>query len=339
MTREKTTCFKWIFFTFLILHFVVVFGVARKGYFDVFEERTISPENQILQIPSGQTLNELLEELETRKMSPQPFWVKLVMFLEQRQFIIKKGRYRLAERMSTWQILEKLDNGLVETTKITIQEGLEKWEVADLLGKTKWGDRDQFKELIQNSELIYELDPGASDLEGYLFPETYYFEDETTPEQIIRTLVEHFKNEMEPHLHKLTEMKLTVREWVTLASMVEKETAKKEERKRIAGVFLNRKRRGMQYQCDPTIVYALKREGKYRGKIFLSDLKFNSPYNTYVAPGLPPGPIASPGKASLMAVLEPEDHPYLYFVSKNDGSHHFSKTLSEHNRNVQRYQR
>jgi len=339
MKKRISKMLKWIFFLLIAAHLVSVFFVVKINYQNVFIKRTIPKAQQELNIPKGQSLNFLLSRLAKNDLAPNSFWVKMAMQIHKKNFVLKKGRYVLDESMSTWDILVLLDRGLVKRTKVTIREGLEKWEVAKLLGETKWGSEEQFLELIENPEMIKDIDPGAKDLEGYLLPETYQFEDETTPEQIVKTMVEQFKLKAVSQAYKLADLNITIREWVTIASMVEKETGVADERSRIAGVFFNRKRRGMQYQCDPTIVYALKREGKYRGKIYRSDLKFDSPYNTYVSPALPPGPIANPGLDALLAVLNPEEHKFYYFVSKNDGTHQFSTSLAEHNRFVRKYQR
>jgi UPF0755 protein len=152
-------------------------------------------------------------------------------------------------------------------------------------------------------------------------------------------MVEGFERVLTPDLRRAVEARgLSVHQAVTLASIVEKESARTDERPVVAGVYLNRFRIGMALQCDPTVIYALKRAGTYTGNLRHDDLAFDSPYNTYRYPGLPPGPIASPGKAALAATVRPADVDYLYFVSRNDGSHEFARTLDEHNRNVQKYQ-
>ena len=323
----------------ILVHISWIFLFLQYKYGEVFSKRVITEENRKIIILPGQSLNSVLTLLEKQELAPSPLWVKVAMNLKKKTFLIKRGKYNLHPEMSCWEILEYLDAGQVEQTSLTLCEGLEKWECASVLGKTNWGTTEEFSELINSPRLIRDIDPSAEDLEGYLFPETYSFEAETTPEKIIETLVGQFRFEILPHLPRAKEIGLTLRQWVTLASMVEKETAVPEERARIAGVFMNRRRKGIPFQCDPTIVYGLKKEGKYRGKIYRSDLKFQSPYNTYIVQSLPPGPIASPGWDSLMAVLNYEIHDYYFFVSKNDGTHYFSKTLGEHNKFVRKYQR
>jgi UPF0755 protein len=183
------------------------------------------------------------------------------------------------------------------------------------------------------------LDPAAADLEGYLFPDTYAIPRQTDAARLVRAMVDRFQQVLTPELRQAAEARgLTVRQSVTLASIVEKETARGDERPIVAAVYSNRLKIGMGLQCDPTVIYALTRAGRYNGNLRRDDLMFDSPYNTYRYAGLPPGPIAAPGKGSLEAASRPADVEYVYFVSRNDGSHEFARTLDEHNRNVQRFQ-
>ena len=180
----------------------------------------------------------------------------------------------------------------------------------------------------------------AASLEGYLFPDTYDLpQSPEAPRVLVRRMLERFREVIGPHLERIAERGLTVRQVVTLASIVELETARVGERPRIAAVFWNRLDKGMPLQTDPSIIYALKQAGRWDGNIRKRDLEIDSPYNTYRRRGLPPGPLGSPGKEAILAVLEPAVTRELYFVSRNDGSHEFSETLAAHNRAVNRYQR
>jgi UPF0755 protein len=337
--KKKDSLFASILFLMLLAHLIAGYVLLTRGYNGVFEEHDIPLSGRKLTVQKGESLNAVLQILHDQHLAPDPVWVKIAMKIKGRTFILKKGSYSLNKKMSSWQILELLDRGRVIMKKMTIREGLDKWQTAEVLGKTRWGTKEQFEELIESGSKINKLDPEAEDLEGYLFPETYTFEPGTQPEKIVDTILMEFEKQVLADLPRAQKMGLTLREWVTLASMVEKEAARDSERGRIAGVFMNRRKKGIAYQCDPTIVYALKKAGKYRGKIYLSDLKFQSPYNTYVVSSLPPGPIANPGIKSLRAVLNYEIHDFLFFVAQNNGTHHFSKTLSEHNRYVRKYQR
>jgi UPF0755 protein len=211
--------------------------------------------------------------------------------------------------------------------------------MAALYESKGFGEAKAFIAAASSGALVQDIDPQARDLEGYLFPETYTLPRRATPEQLIARMVAGFRKALTPDIESAaTARGLTVRQLVTLASIVEKETAKKEERPLVAAVYSNRLQIGMGLQCDPTVIYALERAGRYDGNLRREDLQFDSPYNTYRYAGLPPGPIASPGRAALQAAASPASVSYLYFVSKNDGSHAFAATLEEHNRNVQQYQ-
>ncbi len=254
---------------------------------------------------------------------------------------LKAGEYRFTEPLNTPQVLDKLIRGRVETYPVTLIEGLTLDEIADTLAAKGFGDAETFRLEIRRSDLIADLDPKAENLEGYLYPDTYNFARGTAESEIVATLVRTFRRrftaEVVPLLGGAAER--TVRELVTLASIVEKEAQVDDERDRIAGVYANRLRIGMALYADPTVIYAIKLQGRWDGNLRRKDLKLDSPYNTYVYPGLPPGPICSPGVASMVAAAAPAEGPHFYFVSRNDGTHVFAKTLAEHNRNVTRWQK
>ncbi|BDD86820.1 endolytic transglycosylase MltG [Desulfofustis limnaeus] len=223
--------------------------------------------------------------------------------------------------------------------QITIPEGLNLVEIAALFADAGWVDRDRFLALARDPVLAVALGLGdVASLEGYLFPDSYRL---TRPAPDERLLLERLVTRSLKVWEKLTAEHdlppdLDRHQVFTLAAIVEKEAARAEERSLIAGVFLNRLERGMRLQSDPTVIYGLP---DFSGRLTRSDLQTPTPYNTYVIAGLPPGPICSPGEASLRAVLQPAATDYLYFVAKNDGTHHFSTNLREHNRAVQQYQR
>ncbi len=183
------------------------------------------------------------------------------------------------------------------------------------------------------------IDPAATDLEGYLFPETYAISRRSDASVLVAAMVDRFMRVLTPAIRDQAAARgLSVRQLVTLASIVEKETGTPDERPLVAAVYSNRLKIGMGLQCDPTVIYALQRAGKFDGNLRRDDLAFDSPYNTYRYAGLPPGPIAAPGRGALESAAGPADVPYLYFVSRNDGTHAFARSLDEHNRNVQRFQ-
>jgi UPF0755 protein len=252
---------------------------------------------------------------------------------------LKAGEYRFTSAASPFAVVDRLSRGEVFLRPITFPEGLTIAEMARLFAARGFGTAGDFERAAGDASLVADLDPSAADLEGYLFPETYSLPRRADADALVREMVKRFRAVFgEEHVARAREQGRTVREVVTLASVVEKETAVPEERRVVAGVYANRLRIGMGLQADPTVIYALARAGRWNGNLTREGLAFDSPYNTYRYAGLPPGPIAAPGRAALEAALDPADVPYLYFVSRNDGSHVFAETLAEHNRNVREWQ-
>jgi UPF0755 protein len=252
---------------------------------------------------------------------------------------LKAGEYRFDRPMTPVEVVDKIARGDVYGRRVTFPEGLSILEMAQIYETNQLGKAKDFVAAAKHVEAIKDLDPMAPDLEGYLFPDTYTVARNTPAQRLIELMVGGFRNAYPAELQeKARAQELSTRQVVTLASLIEKETGKAEERPMVAAVYRNRMRIGMPMQADPTVVYALRKAGRYDGNIRKDDLAMDSPYNTYKFPGLPPGPIASPGKASLEAALAPAGVDYLYFVSRNDGSHVFAATLAEHNANVHEYQ-
>jgi UPF0755 protein len=253
---------------------------------------------------------------------------------------LQAGEYRFDASMTPAAVVDKIARGDVFLRPVTFREGLTLRQMAAIFEERGFGPQAAFIGSASKPDLIRALDPAANNLEGYLFPDTYALPRRTTAEQLTARMIARFEKALSPDVRQAaTASGLSIRELVTLASLVEKETAKPEERPIVAAVYRNRLRIGMALQCDPTVIYALERAGRYNGNITRADLAIDSPYNTYRYPGLPPGPIAAPGQASLEASAKPADVSYLYFVSRNDGSHAFATTLDEHNRNVELWQR
>lgn len=252
---------------------------------------------------------------------------------------LKAGEYRFDQSLSPVGVIARLTRGDVYTLRITFPEGLTIPEMARLYASRGLGNARDFLAAAADRSLVADLDPKSTDLEGYLFPETYSLPRRTPAARLVAMMVDRFRAVFTDEQRREAEAQgLTTRDVVTLASLIEKETGTPDERPNVAAVYRNRLRIGMALQADPTVVYALQMTGKYNGNIRREDLAINSPYNTYKYRGLPPGPIASPGNASLEAALDPASVKYLYFVSRNDGTHVFATTLTEHNRNVRRYQ-
>jgi len=255
------------------------------------------------------------------------------------------GEYRFAEPATIPEVLDRLIRHDVLTHPVTLVEGLTLEETADALAAAGFGGRAAFLAAMRDPSPVADLDPGAADLEGYLFPDTYAFARNVAEEEIVAAMVANFRRRWAASVGPLIEgvrvdgAPAAPCDVVTLASIVEKEARLPEERPLIAGVYANRLARGIALYADPTVIYALKLQGTWDGNLRRPDLQLDSPYNTYRYPGLPPGPICSPGLASLRAAAAPAEVPYLYFVGRNDGSHVFAETLSEHNRNVDEWQR
>ena len=294
---------------------------------------------QFVQIPSGAGAADIRQRLLDAKVVRDPLTLRAALRWTGSSRALKAGEYRFDRPMSAVDVVEKIARGDVYGRRITFPEGLTIREMAALYEMREFGPAKAFADAARDASLIRDLDPEAPDLEGYLFPETYALPRGTPAAQLIAMMVARFRAiYTEPLQQRARDQQLTTRQVMALASLVEKETGKAEERPLVAAVYRNRLRIGMGMQADPTVVYALQKAGRYDGNIRREDLAIDSPYNTYKYSGLPPGPIASPGKASIEAALAPADVDYLYFVSRNDGSHVFASTLDEHNANVQEYQ-
>ena len=301
-----------------------------KGYADAETFVEITPGS------STPTMGRLLAEAGVVQ-HPQIFRIAVWMRGAGRR--LQAGEYRFDRAMTPAEVVDKIVRGDVFLKPVTFREGLTIRQMAAVFEEQGLGTKDAFIAAARKGSAIHEIDPEARDLEGYLFPDTYTLPRRVTAEQLVARMVARFEKALTPEVRQQAAARgLTVRQLVTLASLVEKETAKPAERPLVAAVYANRLKIGMGLQCDPTVIYALERAGRFDGNLTRADLQFDSPYNTYRYSGLPPGPIAAPGQASLEAAAQPADVPYLYFVSRNDGSHEFAATLDEHNRNVQRWQ-
>ncbi len=264
---------------------------------------------------------------------------RVALWMSGRGRELKAGEYRFDREATPFEVIDRIARGDVYKRLITFREGLTIPEMAQVFEERGFGAAAEFEQAAKNASLIADLDSEATDLEGYLFPETYALPRGTSATELVTQMVGLFKRlYAEPLRAQAAAAGFSTRQIVTLASLVEKETARGEERPLVAAVYRNRLKIGMGMQADPTVIFALQRAGHYDGNLSREDLQFDSPYNTYRYPGLPPGPIASPGLASLEAAVRPAAVSHLYFVSRNDGSHVFADTLAEHNRNVQQWQ-
>jgi len=301
--------------------------------------RRASDPPQSLVIAPGAGVLDIGRQLEQLGLVRHPEVFRLLVLSRGETGRLRAGEYELSGTMSVDQVIDKLVRGDVVRHVVTFPEGTNLEDMARLVA-LKGIPQAAFLAAARDPAPIRDVDPDAKDLEGYLFPDTYDIpRGPDAAAHLVARMVRRFRDVITPELAALKEGGRTPRQVVTLASIVELETARPEERPRVAAVFLNRLQKKMPLQTDPTVIYALRQAGTYDGNIHKDDLEVDSPYNTYRFPGLPPGPIASPGRASLQAALHPATSRELYFVSRNDGSHQFSETLAEHERWVNLYQR
>lgn len=289
----------------------------------------------VLEIPQGFTKRQIASYLVKEGVLRNQLPFLILSYLKGRTSL-KAGEYLLRPTMSPLQIFRFLREGKVLLHPLVVPEGFNTKDIGAALEKTGIGHAEAFIQESSNRDLLRELGIESDRAEGYLFPDTYSFPKGTSPQIVIRRMVQNFQKRFGPKLKaRASEQGMTVHEVVTLASIIEKEAHTDTEKPLIAAVFLNRLKLQIPLQADPTVIYSLPH---FDGNIHKEDLRFDSPYNTYRYRGLPPGPIANPGIVSLQAALHPAPVKYLYFVSKNDGEHSFSETLQAHNRAVRQYQ-
>jgi UPF0755 protein len=326
----------------LFVLLILIGGAAIGAWFYLGVDRPFKGYDgaeQFVEIPSGSGTSAIARRLADAGVIRDEISFKLALWLSGNARRLQAGEYRFDHAISARQVADKIARGDVYVRPITFPEGLTAKQMAALYESKDFGEAQEFLDATKNAALVSAVDPVAKDLEGYLFPDTYKLPRTSTADQLVGRMVGSFMKALTPDVIEQAEARgMNVRQLVTLASIVEKETGNPAERPLVAAVYANRLKIGMGLQCDPTVIYALERAGRYHGNLTRDDLQFDSPYNTYRYAGLPPGPIASPGRASLEAAASPADVSYLYFVSKNDGSHAFATTLDEHNRNVQEYQ-
>ncbi|MEM6730164.1 MAG: endolytic transglycosylase MltG, partial [Myxococcota bacterium] len=283
----------------------------------------------IVRIPEGESLGSIAARLHDAGTLRSPLAFKLVAIATGIDRTLKAGTYRLPQNVFGWEIASELSRGQINLRQLTIPEGLTLDEIASLIAEAGLASRSGFVEAARDRALLRELGIAGPSAEGYLYPETYRLAKGLSPHDIVRIMVEQFetvRRELGVEAHRLP-----LHDWVTLASIVEREVVAPKEMAKVAGVFRNRLQREMRLESCATVQYIL---GEPKAKLTLDDVRIPSPYNTYLHEGLPPGPIASPGIDALRAAAFPETHEYLFFVAREDGSgtHVFSKSYTEHRR-------
>lgn len=295
----------------------------------------------VFSVASGSSIQRVAEQLERRGLIRNAFVFRAYLRLQGAKLSPKAGEYRVSAQMKASEIAQILASGKSIEQFITIPEGYNRFEIGELVQKLGLGTRQEFVEKTNSGARVEALlGFSAPSLEGFLFPDTYSVTKVAGVDGLIEQMLRRFQVQFN-EVKQTSSMgeSLSDLEWVTLASIVEKETGAKFERPTISAVFHNRLRKGMRLQTDPTVVYGMwLRDGTWDGKIGRADLLRPTPYNTYTRSGLPPGPIANPGREALLAARQPNNSHALYFVSRNDGTHIFSSTLAQHNKAVREFQ-
>lgn len=286
----------------------------------------------IVEIPPGTSTGGIFRRLARAGVVEDGRLAEVYYRLHRRRIPLQAGEYSFRRGMPIDEVINRMGKGDVVRHAVVVPEGLTAQETFELFWKQGIGGPDAFQAALNETELVPGLTHGVSDLEGFLFPDTYDVTRTTPAKQIVDRMVANFREHFTPELQRrAAALGLTPRQAVTLASIVERESGAKSEGPLIAGVYLNRLRRGMRLQADPTVIYALKRDGKWKGIVHRSDYDYESPYNTYLHEGLPPGPIANPGMDALRAAVNPARTDYLYFVANpTTTGHQFSTTFDQH---------
>ncbi len=291
---------------------------------------------QVVMLKPGQGFSTFSNQLYELGVIDHPGKFKLFARIKGYDKQIKAGEYLLSSAMPPLKIFKIILSGKVRLHRLTIPEGYNLWQVARIVTDSGFGTETDFLKAATNAELVHAANVDAETLEGYLFPDTYYFAKGASPEQIVSTMVKRFWSVFKPEWKEQAQtLGLTIHEVVTLASIIEKETGVAEERPLISSVFHNRLKRRMRLESDPTVIYGIK---DFDGNLTRKHLALPTPYNTYTMKGLPAGPIANCGVQAIEAALFPAETDFLYFVSKRDQTHQFSTNIKDHNRFVRKYQ-
>jgi len=316
---------------------LLIVGLAAHIAFFFLNPNISGKVRKEVRIIEGSSFMSVAELLTERRLITNPLYFRLMGQWTRKHQKIKPGLYIFHTAMRPMEILDMLVLGKISQKEVIIREGLSAREIAKILYQAGLGSEEDFLMATRDPIILHEFGIGAESLEGYLFPDTYFIAEGASSEDIIKQMVNRFKSRFSTLLEKEENSSdLSQREIVILASIIDKETSSSDERSIISAVFHNRLKQGIRLQSDPTVIFGIP---NFNGNLTRKNLMTPSPYNTYLIPKLPPGPIGNPGEAALSAAMAPADVDYVYFVSKNNGTHYFSKTLDEHNNAVNKYQR
>ncbi|HEX7519589.1 MAG TPA: endolytic transglycosylase MltG [Candidatus Deferrimicrobium sp.] len=317
---------------------LAVLAAALLSAFLLFDTHpTGGWEGKLVLVPKGSPLPEVVRILREDGILPHPLAFRALVLLTFSGRRLHYGEYAFPTPPSAFEAWRRLVRGDVIKYEVTVPPGANLYDVAELLKKKKLATAEAFLTTAASPDVLRRLEIPGESAEGYLFPDSYTFVKPITPEEILEFMVRQFRRKIPPDAEKRAEEAgLSLHQVVTIASIIEKEAGVEEEKPIVSAVIRRRLALGMPLQMDPTVIYGVKR---FDGTVTRKDLRAAGPYNTYLNQGLPPGPIANPGTAALVAALNPSKAEYLYFVSRNDGSHTFSRTLPEHNRAVERFRR
>lgn len=296
----------------------------------------------VVDIPAGYGSREIVDVLHDKGVIEHPYLSLAWLYFSPHQSRLQAGEYAFDRPLGAAEVFTRLAEGKVRLYGLTVPEGLRLDQVADRWMEQGFGSREEFLSAARAAmSMVREINPRAVSVEGYLFPETYSFPRGVTANTAVAAMLAAFRENLAGLERQVprSAWPLDLNDTLILASLIESEVAVDDEREMVASVFLNRLERGMLLECDPTVVYALVQDGSYRGRLLSVDLGFDSPYNTYLHPDLPPGAISNPGYRSLLAAVQPASTEYLFFVRTSGGRHTFSRTLAEHNVAVAEYRR
>ena len=338
MTEERLL--NLLLLVFIVIFCLIISAISGSVVLDIITYGNRPAGNgehqSLIEILPGQRFDQIASQLNASGIIHKPTYFRLIARTSSMDKKIMAGEYLLSSAMTPNQILNILASGKIYLHKLTIPEGLNLYQIASVVSRTGLVSEMQFIQTARNSDLVRQKGIDAASFEGYLYPDTYYFPKNITAEGVINTMIDRFRNVMLPEYETLAKNKgFSIHQIITLASIIEKETGSDQERPLIASVFYNRIKKNMRLESDPTVIYGIE---NFDGNLTRSHLSTPTPYNTYRISGLPPGPIANPGIHSIKAALYPAESDYLFFVSKNDKTHEFSRNKAEHDRAVKLYQ-